>query len=81
MKFSAMILFSLVWGTVVYCPLCHWVWDGGILAYGATRRHHGRRRWTLPAAPWSTSAPAFRLWSALVLGKRRGYGHAAMPPP
>ncbi len=34
MKFSAMVLFSILWGTVVYCPLCHWVWDGGILAFG-----------------------------------------------
>ncbi len=33
MKFSAMVLFSLLWGTIVYCPLCHWVWDGGILAF------------------------------------------------
>jgi Amt family ammonium transporter len=33
MKFSAMVLFSVLWGTVVYCPLCHWVWGGGLLAY------------------------------------------------
>ncbi len=35
MKFSAMVVFSLVWGLLIYCPLCHWVWDGGILAFGA----------------------------------------------
>ena len=35
MKFSAMVLFSLLWGTLVYCPLCHWVWDGGILAFNS----------------------------------------------
>jgi len=34
MKFSAMALFSLLWGTFIYCPLCHWVWDDGPLAYG-----------------------------------------------
>jgi hypothetical protein len=34
MRFSAMVLFSILWGTLVYCPLCHWVWGGGMLAYG-----------------------------------------------
>ncbi len=33
MKFSAMVLFSILWGTLVYLPLCHWVWGGGILSY------------------------------------------------
>ena len=27
MKFSTMVVFSVLWATVVYCPLCHWVWD------------------------------------------------------
>ncbi|MCG8651466.1 MAG: ammonium transporter [Pirellulales bacterium] len=35
MKFSAMVVYSVLWGTFVYCPLCHWVWDGGPLAYSA----------------------------------------------
>ena len=29
MKFSAMVFFSVLWGTIVYCPLAHWVWGGG----------------------------------------------------
>lgn len=33
-KFSAMVVFSILWGTLIYCPLCHAVWDGGLLAYG-----------------------------------------------
>ena len=32
MKFSAMLLFSAVWLTLVYLPVCHWVWGGGWLA-------------------------------------------------
>jgi len=36
MKFSAMALFLVLWGTLVYCPLCHWVWDGGILGFVPT---------------------------------------------
>ena len=36
MKFSAMVIFSFAWGTFIYCPLCHWVWDGGPLSYNDT---------------------------------------------
>jgi Amt family ammonium transporter len=32
MKFSAWILFSLLWLTFVYLPVAHWVWGGGFLA-------------------------------------------------
>ena len=36
MKFSAFILFSLIWTTIIYDPLAHWVWGGGwIGAMGA----------------------------------------------
>src|SRR5207302_5112178 len=35
MKFSTMVVFMVLWGTLVYCPLCHWVWDGGVLAHGS----------------------------------------------
>src|ERR1700752_1622925 len=33
MKFRAMALFLALWGTLVYIPLCHWVWGGGILSH------------------------------------------------
>src|SRR5436853_3384978 len=39
MKFSTMVVFMILWSTIVYCPLAHWIWDGGILGYvkdGAT---------------------------------------------
>ena len=29
MKFSAMLVFSLLWTTLVYDPVCHWVWNVG----------------------------------------------------
>lgn len=33
MKFSAFMLFAVLWFTVVYCPVAHWVWgEGGWLA-------------------------------------------------
>ncbi len=36
MKFSAMVVFSVAWGLLIYCPLCHWVWDEGLLYYGSS---------------------------------------------
>ena len=32
MKFSAFVVFSALWITLVYAPICHWVWGGGWLA-------------------------------------------------
>ena len=29
MKFSAMLIFMTIWMTLVYAPICHWVWGGG----------------------------------------------------
>jgi len=29
MKFSAILVFSVLWLTVVYCPVAHWVWGSG----------------------------------------------------
>src|SRR5262249_27857646 len=29
MRFSAFLLFSLLWATLIYDPLAHWVWGGG----------------------------------------------------
>ncbi len=55
MKFSTMVVFMILWGTFIYCPLAHWVWGGGFLQYGSEhakgifcwrrarfRRRHGR---------------------------------------
>jgi len=32
MKFSAWLLFSILWVSLVYVPIAHWVWEGGFLA-------------------------------------------------
>jgi len=29
MKFSAWIVFTILWVTFIYCPIAHWVWGGG----------------------------------------------------
>ncbi|MGE0608278.1 MAG: ammonium transporter [Pirellulales bacterium] len=81
MKFSAMVVFTILWGTVVYCPLCHWVWDGGLLAYGSP--HASPQMGALDFAGGTVvhiSSGVSALVCALVLGKRLGFGSEPMPP-
>ncbi|MGW8258004.1 MAG: ammonium transporter, partial [Thermoguttaceae bacterium] len=82
MKFSAMVVFMILWGTIVYCPLCHWVWGGGILMYGSP--HAGIcAGGALDFAGGTVvhiSSGVSALICALVLGKRLGYGSEPMPP-
>ena len=54
MKFSAMVAFSAIWGLLIYCPLCHWVWGGGILALAKSMRWPVVP-WILPGARWYIS--------------------------
>lgn len=84
MKFSALVAFMVLWGTFVYCPLCHWVWDGGLLAFVRTGESgHGLAGGGLDFAGGTVvhlSSGVAALVVALVLGKRLGYGREPMPP-
>lgn len=80
MKFSAMVMFSIVWGTLVYCPLCHWVWDGGILAFGKPHALAGGALDFAGGTVVHISSGVSALICALVIGKRLGYGMEPMPP-
>lgn len=79
MKFSTMAVFMILWGTLVYCPLCHWVWDGGLLAFGP----NGLAGGSLDFAGGTVvhvSSGVSALVCALVIGKRLGLGTEPMPP-
>jgi Amt family ammonium transporter len=73
MKFSAFLLFSLLWATIVYDPMAHWVWGvGGIL----------RQLGALDFAGGTVvhiNAGMAALAAALVIGKRRGYPDLSPP--
>ena len=73
MRFGAFVLFSLLWTTLVYDPLAHWVWGGGWLqTFGALDFAGG----TVVHVSSGVSA----LVAVLVLGHRRGKrGHEATP--
>lgn len=73
MKFSAYILFGLLWTTLVYDPLAHWVWGGGwIGGLGALDFAGG----TVVHISSGVSA----LVCAVVIGRRVGFGTEHMPP-
>jgi Amt family ammonium transporter len=80
MKFSTMVVFMILWGTFVYCPLCHWVWDGGVLAYGAEWSLAGGALDFAGGTVVHISSGVSALICALVIGKRLGHGHEPMPP-
>ncbi|MBF0455442.1 MAG: ammonium transporter [Magnetococcales bacterium] len=73
MKFSSMLIFLTIWVTVVYIPVCHWVWGGGWMS------NHG----VLDFAGGTVvhiNAGIAGLVTALVLGKRKGYPKTHMTP-
>ncbi len=74
MKFSAFILFTLLWSTFVYNPLCHWVWamGGWMGKLGALDFAGG----TVVHISSGISALA----AALLVGRRLGYGATAFIP-
>jgi Amt family ammonium transporter len=72
-KFSAFLIFGLLWTTIVYDPLAHWVWGGGWAAqFGALDFAGGT------VVHISSGFAALAL--ALVIGKRVGFGKYAMEP-
>ena len=73
MKFAAILLFSAVWLLVVYAPVTHWVWGGGIMAEWGVLDFAGG---IVVHATAGTAA----LVCALVVGKRRGFPTSVQPP-
>jgi Amt family ammonium transporter len=73
MKFAALLMFSAIWLFVVYAPVTHWVWGGGIMAEWGVLDFAGG---IVVHATAGTAA----LVCALVVGKRRGFPTSVQPP-
>ena len=75
LKFSAFLVFMVLWVTLVYCPVAHWVWgDGGWLKNLGALDFAG-------GTVVHINAGIAALAAALVVGKRQGYGnHATFIP-
>ncbi len=74
MKFSAFLIFTLLWSTCIYDPLAHWVWGvgGWVRQLGALDFAGG----TVVHISSGVSALA----AAFLVGRRRGFGSEPMPP-
>ena len=74
MKFSAFVIFTVLWVTIVYAPVAHWVWhgDGWLFKLGALDFAGG----TVVHINSGIAALA----AALIIGKRIGFGEQPMPP-
>jgi Amt family ammonium transporter len=85
MKFSAMVLFMILWGTIVYCPLAHMVWGGGMLSHpslalpGVTPLAGGALDFAGGTVVHISSGVS-ALICALLIGKRVGFGQEDMRP-
>jgi Amt family ammonium transporter len=74
MKFSAFVLFMILWLTFVYSPIAHWVWGpGGWLAGMGALDFAG-------GTVVHINAGVAALACAIVIGKRKGYGQTPMIP-
>jgi Amt family ammonium transporter len=73
MKFSSMLLFSVLWVSVVYFPVCHWVWGGGWLAEKGLLDFAG-------GTVVHITAGVAALVCALVMGNRNGFPTTPMMP-
>lgn len=74
MKFSSYLIFIVSWCTLVYFPVCHWVWgQGGWLGEMGALDFAG-------GTVIHINSGAAALVACLMLGRRKGYGRDAMHP-
>ncbi len=73
MRFSAFLLFIILWCTFVYSPLCHWVWGGGWMAKMGAMDFAG-------GAVVHMSSASAALAAAIVIGRRKGFGKRSFLP-
>ena len=72
-RFKVYLVFTLLWATLVYDPVCHWAWGGGIFSqWGALDFAGG----TVVHITAGFSALAF----SMAIRKRKGFGQIAIEP-
>ncbi len=72
-RFGWLMLFSGLWLVLVYAPVAHWLWDGGWLAQRGARDFAG-------GIVVHTTAGMAALALAILIGPRKGFPHAMIPP-
>ncbi|MDP1797328.1 MAG: ammonium transporter [Planctomycetaceae bacterium] len=80
MKYSSMLLFSVLWGTIVYCPVAHWVWsDAGWCSEFNPKAAYRAFDFAGGTVIHITSGFS-ALVCSLLLGNRLGFRQEPMPP-
>ena len=82
-KFSSYIIFSALWVTIVYAPLCHWVWGGGWLGNLGSVLGMSEAGFALDFAGGTVvhiASGTAALAAAFVVGRRAGFGTATVTP-
>ncbi len=74
MKFSAFLVFMVLWATCIYDPLAHWVWG-----VGGWMRNLGALDFAGGTVVHISSGVS-ALAAALLVGRRQGFGSEPMPP-
>jgi Amt family ammonium transporter len=72
-RFSGMLIFSILWLLLVYCPVAHWVWGDGWLQKMGLMDFAG-------GTVVHLNAGMAALVCAVVLGRRKGFPETPMPP-
>ena len=72
-RFSFVVAFTVLWTTIVYLPVAHWIWGGGWLAQLGVIDFAG-------GIVVHTTAGVSALIAALMVGARRGFPHSLVPP-
>jgi Amt family ammonium transporter len=72
-RFAGMLLFTLLWLLLVYCPIAHWVWGDGWLQKMGVMDFAG-------GTVVHLNAGMAALVCALVIGRRKGFPDSPMPP-
>lgn len=72
-KFSSVVVFSVLWAAIVYDPLAHWVWGGGWLSKLGVLDFAG-------GIVVHISCGISALVAAIYVGQRRGFPREHMPP-
>ncbi len=82
-KFSAYVLFCALWVTIVYAPLCHWVWGGGWLGNLGSVLGMSEHGFSLDFAGGTVvhiASGAAALAAAFIIGRRVGFGSVTVTP-
>ncbi len=73
MKFSAYLFFIVLWSSIVYLPICHWVWGGGWLGKMGALDFAG-------GTVIHINSGVAALVACIMLGRRRGWGKESFHP-